>query len=44
MIECYLMTDFIDHTLGINLGARDFSSVVSGFCQVFMVTRAKSRV
>ena len=24
------------------LGARDFSSAVSGFCQVFIVTRAKS--
>ena len=24
------------------LGARDFSSTVSGFCQVFIVTRAKS--
>ena len=24
------------------LGARDFSSAVSGFCQVFVVTRAKS--
>ena len=23
------------------LGARDFSSAVSGFCQVFIVTRAK---
>ena len=28
--------------LGITLGARDFSSAVSGFCQVFIVTRAKS--
>ena len=26
----------------ITLGARDFSSAVSGFCQVFIVTRAKS--
>ena len=25
--------------LGITLGARDFSSAVSGFCQVFIVTR-----
>ena len=25
----------------ITLGARDFSSAVSGFCQVFIVTRAK---
>ena len=24
------------------LGAKDFSSAVSGFCQVFIVTRAKS--
>ena len=28
--------------LGLTLGARDFSSAVSGFCQVFIVTRAKS--
>ena len=27
---------------GGTLGARDFSSAVSGFCQVFIVTRAKS--
>ena len=26
----------------LTLGARDFSSAVSGFCQVFIVTRAKS--
>ena len=26
----------------LTLGARDFSSAVSGFCQVFLVTRAKS--
>ena len=26
------------------LGARDVSSAVSGFCQVFIVTRAKSTV
>ena len=30
----------IDSHLG-TLGARDFSSAVSGFCQVFIVTRAK---
>ena len=28
--------------VGGTLGARDFSSAVSGFCQVFIVTRAKS--
>ena len=28
------------HTWGNTLGARDFSSAVSGFCQVFIVTRA----
>ena len=28
--------------LGLTLGARDFSSAVSGFCQVFIVTLAKS--
>ena len=28
----------------ITLGARDFSSAVSGLCQVFIVTRAKSEV
>ena len=26
----------------VTLGARDFSSAVSGFCQVFILTRAKS--
>ena len=29
-------------SLVTTLGARDFSSAVSGFCQVFIVTRAKS--
>ena len=28
--------------VGGTLGARDLSSAVSGFCQVFIVTRAKS--
>ena len=28
--------------ISTTLGARDFSSAVSGFCQVFIVTRAKS--
>ena len=32
---------FSDSSL-LTLGARDFSSAVSGFCQVFIVTRAKS--
>ena len=27
----------------ITLGARDFSSVVSGFCQVFIVSRFAAR-
>ena len=29
--------------VGGTLGARDFSSAVSGFCQVFIVTRATTR-
>ena len=28
--------------VGATLGARDFSSAVSSFCRVFIVTRAKS--
>ena len=32
---------FSDSSL-LTLGARDFCSAVSGFCQVFIVTRAKS--
>ena len=32
-----MSTILVDHTLG----ARDFSSTVSGFCQVFIVTLAK---
>ena len=32
----------LHHSTG-TLGARDFSSAVSGLCQVFIVTRAKSR-
>ena len=38
-----LVYKLLPTNLGIfTLGARDFSSVVSGFCQVFIVTHAKS--
>ena len=30
------------HLQKLTLGARDFSSAVSGFCKVFIVTHAKS--
>ena len=33
---------YIDVSAAVTLGARDFSNAVSGFCQVFIVTRAKS--
>ena len=38
----YEHTIYNNMTKIATLGARDFSSAVSGFCQVFVVTRAKS--
>ena len=29
---------FVENCMNVTLGARDFSSAVSGFCQVFIVT------
>ena len=36
--------DLSEISRGTTLGARDFSSAVSGFCQVFIVTRASPLV
>ena len=37
-----LVTEWFEWMSAHTLGSRDFSSAVSGFCQVFIVTRAKS--
>ena len=41
-VEVILAGNRIATCVLYTLGARDFSSAVSGFCQVFIVTRAKS--
>ena len=41
-MEEWPATKYIQFSWTYTLGARDFSSAVSGFCQVFIVTRAKS--